>query len=327
MPITRRAALVGSAAAVAALTVPMARHVRAAAPASGVQGAGYYRFRIGSFELTAINDGVWDRPLDDKLIRNAPLGDVRKALADVYLPTGTIPIPFTALIVNAGSKLVMLDSGTGGQFAKFAPRSGTFSANLAAASIDPKAIDTIAVSHFHPDHINGIRDKNGKRMFPNAEIMVPAAEWVFWMDDAKMSAAAPPFQGQFRNSRRIFADIAKDVTRFAPEREIAPGIVAVAAYGHTPGHCAFMVASENKSLLVLGDTASNPWVFVRNPSWQGRFDIDGGMAAKTRRRLLDRASADRMLVQGYHFPFPASGYIAKTAKGYDFVPAMWQPTL
>ena len=131
----------------------------------------------------------------------------------------------------------------------------------------------------------------------------------------------------FLNARRIFADIAGEVKRFEPGGEVVPGIASIAAFGHTPGHTVFAVASGNQSVLVLGDTTNHPWLFARNPEWQGVFDIDGNMAAATRKRLLDRAAADRMLVQGYHFPFPASGYITKTAKGYDVVPVMWQPTL
>jgi glyoxylase-like metal-dependent hydrolase (beta-lactamase superfamily II) len=325
MPISRRAVLACSA--LAAACVAPAATARPAAPPSHIRSAGYYRFRLGSFELTAVYDGVWQRPLDVKLIPGTPLSDVHKALADVYLPPATIPIPFTVLVVNTGSKLVLLDTGSGGQFVSFAPLSGTFHANLAAAGIDPKSVDIVAISHFHPDHINGLRDKDGNHVFPNAEISVPAPEWDYWMDDANARAAPPAKVTQFRNSRRVFADDAKNVTRFAPGKEIVPGIAALPAYGHTPGHCAFMLASGNASLLVLADTASNPWVFVRHPEWQGSFDVDGPLAVATRKRLLDRAAADRMLVHGYHFPFPAFGYIAKTGRGYDFVPAMWQPSL
>jgi glyoxylase-like metal-dependent hydrolase (beta-lactamase superfamily II) len=199
-------------------------------------------------------------------------------------------------------------------------------ANMAAAGIDPKSVDTILISHFHPDHINGIKTKDGAKVFPNAEINVPAAEWAFWMDDSKMSAAPEAARGAFLNARRIFGDIANDVKRFEPNKEVAPGITSVAAYGHTPGHTAFAIASGNQSMLYLADVTNNPWLFVRNPEWQASFDLDGNMAADTRKKMLDRAAADKMIVQGYHFPFPASGHIAKTTKGYDLVPVMWQPS-
>lgn len=323
--LSRRTLMTSTAAALAATAMPgmASRTARAAVPATGKQAPGVYRYKIGSYEITAINDGTWYLALSDKFVKNAPLADVQKALADQFLPTDTVPIPFTAMLVNTGSKLVLIDTGTGGQLAQTA---GTMGANMAAAGIDPKSIDTILISHFHPDHINGIKTKDGAKVFPNAEINVPAAEWAFWMDDAKMSAAPEAARGAFLNARRIFSDIASDVKRFEPGKEVAPGITSVAAYGHTPGHTAFAIASGNQSMLYLADVTNNPWLFVRNPEWQASFDFDGNMAADTRKKMLDRAAADKMIVQGYHFPFPASGHIAKTAKGYDLVPVMWQPS-
>jgi glyoxylase-like metal-dependent hydrolase (beta-lactamase superfamily II) len=321
---SRRTLLASGAAALATAGMPeiATRTAQAAAPASGQQGPGIYRYKIGSFEITAINDGTWYRPLDDKFVKNAPFADVQKALSDQFLPTDKIPIPFTTLMVNTGSKLILLDTGTGGQLA---PTAGTMTANMAAAGIDPKTVDTIVISHFHPDHINGIKTKDGAKVFPNAEINVPAPEWAHWMDDAKMNAAPEAARGAFLNARRVFSDIANDVKRFEPGKEVAPGITSIAAHGHTPGHTAFAIASGNASMLYLADTTNNPWLFVRNPEWQAVFDADGNMAAETRKKLLDRAAADKMIVHGYHFPFPASGYIAKTPKGYDLVPVMWQP--
>jgi glyoxylase-like metal-dependent hydrolase (beta-lactamase superfamily II) len=219
---------------------------------------------------------------------------------------------------------VLLDTGTGGQIA---PTAGTLDANLAAAGIDPKAIDQIVISHFHPDHINGLKDPDGKLIFPNAEIMVPEPEWAFWMDEANMAAAPPGLRLSFLNFRRIFSDIARDVTRFQPGREVAPGISTIAAPGHTPGHTVFAVQSGRESLLVLSDTTQHPALFARHPEWQPIFDIDGNAAVATRKQLLDRAATDRMLVTGYHFPFPACGHIVKTATGYEHVPALWQPNL
>lgn len=316
--ITRRSLLAGSAAATALATSPAI----AAAPAAGVQSPGVYRQKIGTFEVTALYDGTWFRKIDDKFVRNAGPAEVTKALADSFLPPGIVPTPFTALLVNTGSKLVLIDTGTGGQLG---PTTGHMPGALAAAGVAPSAIDTIVISHFHPDHINGIKDKDGRKIFANAEIHVPAPEWAFWMDDGNMSAAPEGMRPLFLNVRRIFRNIAGEVKRFEPGAELSPGVSSLPAYGHTPGHTAFAVNSGSQSLLVLSDTTNHPWLFARNPQWQGIFDMDGNMAVENRRRLLDRAAADRMLVHGYHFPFPATGYIVKTASGYEVVPVMWQP--
>jgi glyoxylase-like metal-dependent hydrolase (beta-lactamase superfamily II) len=319
--VTRRTFLAGSA--LGALSV-CADPAAAAAPPADKETPGIYRYRIGTFELTALYDGIWYRPISDTFIRNAPFAEVEHALADAFMPADKLATPFTTLIVNTGKKLVLLDTGTGGQIA---PSAGVLRDNLAAAGIDPKAVDLIVISHFHPDHINGIKDKDNGLIFPNAEIMVPAAEWAFWMDDANMNAADGALKLTFRNQRRIFTDIAKQVTRFEPDAEVAPGVLTLPAPGHTPGHTVFAVQSGAQSLMVLSDTAQHPAVFARHPDWQAAFDIDGDAAVATRKKLFDRAAADRMLVTGYHFPFPACGHLIKTAGGYEHVPVEWQPTL
>ncbi len=316
---SRRDFIAGAVAACGALATNSSD---AAAPLSGKQGPGVYRFRLGDYELTALYDGTWLRKIDDKFVRNATPAQVNQALARAFLAPGIVPTPFTPLLVNTGKQLILIDTGTQGQLA---PTTGLLASNFAAAGIDPNAIDTILISHFHPDHINGIKDKEGKRLFPNAEIFVPEPEWPYWMDDATLSRTPADARAPFLNARRIFNDIAKELVRYTPGEELAPGITSIAAYGHTPGHTAFAIHSKDQSLLILSDTTNHPWLFARHPEWQGIFDVDGKQAVATRRRLLDRAVADKMLVTGYHFPFPATGHIAKAGTGYDFVPMMWQP--
>jgi glyoxylase-like metal-dependent hydrolase (beta-lactamase superfamily II) len=314
--IDRRAFLAGSAAALAA------GPTWAAAPKATIQGPGVYRSKLGDYQLTAIDDGTWFLKIDDDFVRNADGSAVNRALAAAFLPPSVLPVSFTVLLVNTGSKLVMIDAGTGGQVAETA---GVLPANLTVAGIDPKAVDTIVISHFHPDHIDGLKTKDGDKVFPNAEILVPEPEWSFWMDDAQMNRAPDRIKVYFRNARRIFGDIEKEVRRFKPGAEVAPGVTSIPAFGHTPGHVAFSVASRNQSLLVMSDTVRNPYLFARYPDWQPLFDMDGPMAVKARRQMLDRAASDRMLVEAYHFPFPACGHIVRSGKGYELVPAPWQP--
>ncbi len=319
--LTRRAIIAGSAA-----TAFAGHDDQAAATAvpAGKPAPGIYRYKIGTFELTALYDGIWYRPITDAFIRNATFADVEAALAEAFMPPDKLATPFTTLIVNTGKRLVLIDTGTGGQIA---PSAGVLRANLAAAGINPKAVDLIVISHFHPDHINGIKDKDNALLFPNAEIMVPAPEWAYWMDDANLNAAPADLKLTFRNQRRIFSDIARHVMQFAPGAEVASGIETLPAAGHTPGHTVFAIHSGDQSMLVLGDTAQHPAVFARHPDWQAAFDIDGAAAVATRKALFDRAAADRMLVTGYHFPFPACGHLIKTASGYEHVPVEWQPAL
>ncbi len=317
--LTRRALLAGTA-----LTAIGADAAAAATPPAGKQAAAIYRYKIGSYELTALYDGIWYRPITDTFIRNAPFAEVEHALDAAFMPHDKLATPFTALVVNTGSKLVLIDTGTGGQIS---PSAGELRDNLMAAGIDPNAVDQIVISHFHPDHINGIKDKDNRLIFPNAEIMVPAPEWAFWMDDANLNAAPADLKPTFLNQRRIFADIKNQVTQYQPGKEVTPGIVTLPAPGHTPGHTVFAIHSGNQSLLVLSDTAQHPAVFARHPNWQAAFDVDGPGAVATRKKIFDRAAADRMLITGYHFPFPACGHLIKTATGYEHVPIEWQPNL
>ncbi len=318
--LSRRSFLTGPMLAAGAAALPMPG--QAAAPISAVQGPGVYRYKLGDYQLTALYDGIWYLPIDDKFMRNASGTEVNDALAAAFLPPSVLPISFTALLVNIGRKLVLIDTGTAGQITDSA---GFMNANLAAAGIKPGAIDTIVISHFHPDHIDGIKTKDGDKVFPKAEILVPEPEWTFWMDDANMGRATGAVHKYFLNARRIFKDISKEVRRFKPGDEVAPGIVSIPAYGHTPGHTAFAIHSDNQSILAMSDTVRNPYLFARHPDWQPIFDMDGPQAVMARRAMLDRAAADRMLVEAYHFPFPACGHMVKTTTGYELVPVEWQP--
>lgn len=320
--VSRRTVLAAGGAAASLTGLGPAR---AAAPPAGRQSPGVYRYRVGSFEVTALTDGVARRKLEPGFVKNAPIEDVKAALADVFIDPDRMPIGFTTVVVNTGSSLVLIDAGTGG---KLAPTAGQLYENMAAAGIDPKAVDTVLLSHFHPDHIGGVRLKDGGLAFPNAEIVVPEAEWAFWMDEGAASRAPAAMKPAFEMVRKTFGTGSDEVRRFEGEAEPAPGIHAIPAPGHTPGHTAFRIASGDDQLLIWSDTTNHPALFVRNPGWHVQFDMDPDRAEGTRRRMLDMAASDRLRVAGYHFPFPAVGHIAKASGGeYRFVPAMWDPAI
>lgn len=315
----RRTLLSGAALTTAAAFAPAAR---GGAPFASGPGPGVYRYKLGAFQLTALYDGIWNVPIDDTFIRNASRHEVNAALQAGFLTPDILPVSFTALLVNTGAQLVLIDTGTAGQITDTA---GSLLGNLAAAGVKPGQIDTILISHFHPDHIDGLKTKDGVKVFPNAAVLLPEPEWAFWMDDGNESRASGTMLRYFRNARRIFRDMAGEVQRFSPGDEVVPGIVSIAAYGHTPGHTAFSLHSGGQSMLAMSDTVRNPYLFARHPDWQPTFDMDGPTAVKARRRMLDQAAADRMLVEAYHFPFPACGHITRTATGFDLVPVEWSP--
>jgi glyoxylase-like metal-dependent hydrolase (beta-lactamase superfamily II) len=326
--MNRRTMLAGTAAATgAAVLGPIAAvgPARASVPLAGKQVPGYYRYKVGDYEITIVNDGVWLRSLDPLPTPNIPIADLQKALADSFLPTTAVPYPFNLTMINTGSQLVAIDVGTGGRFSP--TTAGTYLDNLTAAGIDPSKVDVVVISHFHPDHINGMWTKDDKPVFPNADIMVPEPEWAFWMDDAKASAAPEGLKPNFANCKRVFDPLASKVTRYQPGKEVAPGITSLAAYGHTPGHTAYTVTSGNASLLMIVDSVANPAVFARNPDWQHASDVDRNMGIETRKRMLDRAATDKSLIQAMHFPFPGAGHIVKDGNGYRFEPVSWSHLL
>lgn len=323
--INRRTALAAGAATLAApafltaSTVPLFAQAAAAA----AQAPGFYKYKVGDITVTAINDGFFARPIEG-FVRNAELPAVQAALGAAFLPTNAVPIPFNTLVVETGGRLVLLDTGNGNAGA---PTSGTWMANFRAAGFDPANVNAVAISHFHGDHINGLRLRDGTAVFPNAEISVPAPEWAFWMSDERMNAAPEAMRGGFQNARRVFAPIAANVKRFEPGAEVAPGITSVAAFGHSPGHTVFVVASGTAKLTYMADTSNHPALFVRNPDWSAVFDMDADAARTTRRRLLDMAASEKSRVHFYHAPFPSNGFIAKDGNGFQLVPAQWTPSL
>jgi glyoxylase-like metal-dependent hydrolase (beta-lactamase superfamily II) len=321
---TRRTVLTAAAAtSVAALAGPTA--TQAAAPPAGKQAPSFYRSKLGDFEITVVNDGARAIPLPPTFVRNVSNAEVLAAAEAAYMPKGSIVAPFNPIVVNTGAKLVLIDTGYG---PGIAPTVGLLPATLAAGGIDPKAIDIVLISHMHGDHVLGLKTPDGALAFPNAEIKVPAIDWTYWMSDENMSKAPEGFQkASFGFNRKIFSNLADKVTRFDWGKEVAPGITAVDSSGHTPGHTAFVIASGSGRLFFQGDVCNVPDLFLRNPEWQVMFDSEPEKAVATRRRIYDMASAEKILVSGYHFPFPGLGYIEKAGTGYRFVPAAWSPVL
>jgi glyoxylase-like metal-dependent hydrolase (beta-lactamase superfamily II) len=331
--LTRRGVLAGAAAAATAIGATRGPSLaNAAAPLAGKQAPGWYRYKVGSFEITAVTDGIRATPLPDNIVKNAQKPAVLEALS-IAMPgvdREKPPYPFTPVVVNTGQKLIAIDTGLGpAAYEQSKGAIGQYQTNLAAAGIDAKAIDAVIISHFHGDHISGLIGADSKPLFPNAEVMVPKPEWDYWMNDANASSAPEgPVKATHANVRKVFGALGNKVTQYDPSKELVPGITAVATPGHTPGHTSHMVTSGSDRVLVQADvTAGLGLLFVRKPGWHGAPDMDGPVAEQTRRKLYDMVVADKLLLQGYHFPFPASGYLEKDGDGYRLNPVFWNAAL
>lgn len=317
MSMTRRGFVVTAAALGAACMTGVLAGSAWATPGTTTLGPGVTRVDLGAVQVTMLSDGHFSRPLDAAFVRNAALTEVQAALAGAGLPTDRVEVPFTPLVADVGGRRVLFDAGNG-EFG--ATTAGRLLANMEKAGIAPASIDAVVISHFHGDHINGLRDKAGRLVFANARIYVPEPEWNWWMDDARMAAAPDGMKGVFSAARRVFGPIADAVVRFAPGDEVLPGVRSLPAYGHTPGHTVFTIEGGARRLMFWADTTNVAALFVRNPDWAVMFDMDAEAARQTRRRLSEMVVDENLLLAGYHLPGAGIGTLIRRGDGYDFIP-------
>jgi glyoxylase-like metal-dependent hydrolase (beta-lactamase superfamily II) len=275
---------------------------------------GFVTYKVGSAEITAMYDGIWEKAHDPAFIANASVDDVKAAMVKAGLPADFVSIPVTVVVVKNGGKTILCDSGTGGQVPVYT--AGKLMTNMKAAGIDPAKIDAILVSHFHPDHIFGLMEKDtNKPVYANTEIIVSDVEYKFWTDPAVIDRLPEARKGLARRIQAVFPTW-KNIRQVEGEPEVAPGIRFVSAPGHTPGHRAFHLSSGSSQLMISNDTAYTPALVMAHPEWHGQYDQDANLAEASRRKLLDRVIADNMMICGYHFPFPGAGKVQKDGAGY-----------
>ena len=314
-PTRRDVILSAAGASVLGLSGPL--QFLPSAHAADARKQGFYRYTIGEVRCTALYDGLWQKKHDPKFIRNADVPDTKKALASGGLSPDFVQIEFTQTLIETGGKRILIDPGTGGQWV---PTAGRMMNNLKASGVDPNSVDTILVSHFHPDHIFGLMEKDtDAQVYPHAEIIVPESEYSFWTDPAVFSKLPKAWHGLAARIQNTFPRW-KNVTRVAADREVAPGIRSLAAPGHTPGHTAYHLSSGDAELIVAGDIAIVPALFVANPNWHVVFDADPQLAEESRKRMFDRTISDKAIIAGYHFGFPNAGKVHRDGNGYVFEP-------
>ncbi|RWL83253.1 MAG: MBL fold metallo-hydrolase [Mesorhizobium sp.] len=317
--MTRRMVL-GSAAAAAAFGIAgkleFAPAAHAETPVEPL--VGFYKYKVGSLEVTAVYDGIWRKPHDPAFIKDVSVDDTKAALAKAGLTTEFMPIPLTVVVLKMNGRTIMMDAGSGvGQWQANATH---LPANMKAAGIDYKGIDTILISHFHPDHVWGLMEKGtNDPVFPNAELVVNATEYNWWTDPSRL-AKLP--EGRKPAGKRIAENFPKwkNWKLVDDGAEVVPGIRLMAAPGHTPGHSVYHVDAGAEQFLVSADTMYVPALLAPHPEWQGAYDQDGPKAIATRHRIIDQVIADNIRICGSHFPFPGTGSFGKDGNAYAFTP-------
>jgi glyoxylase-like metal-dependent hydrolase (beta-lactamase superfamily II) len=326
--LTRRSALTGAALATAAAALPSS--VRAAAPTAGAQAPGFYRYKVGAVEITVVTDGANRLPITDEFVINVKKEEVNAALAEAFMEPGVFVGPYNPIVINTGAKLVLVDTGTGeAAFKNSKGQTGQLLTNMAAAGIDTKAIDAVLISHYHGDHINGLLRADGALAFPNAEVLVPAKEHAYWLDDGEMSRSPTKrIADNHKNVRRVVSgEVLKRLRTYEWDKEVLPGVLAVGTPGHTPGHTSHIVTSGASKVYVQADVTHAPFLFARHPGWHAYYDHEPVQAEATRRKVYDMLAAERMTVQGFHYPFPSVAHVEKAATGYREIPMPWSPVI
>jgi glyoxylase-like metal-dependent hydrolase (beta-lactamase superfamily II) len=310
-----------TAAAVFGLTKPLEIMPSAHAQGTGASAMNptamkFKKFKIGDIEVTTIFEGAIERDHNPGMVKNASIDDVKAALAKLKLPNDKNPNAYTVTVIKNGAKTIMFDAGNG---PGGAPGTNLLAENLTAAGIDPASITNIVVTHFHPDHIYGLMAKDNAQLFGNVEIMVPEAEYKYWADPAVIEKLPEARRGI---AVRVQASMPtwKNLKQIAADVEVLPGVRSVPSYGHSPGHTSFHVTSGKDQMMVLADVTNTPAINMQNPGWHVMFDQDAAMAEAIRRKLLDRAVAEKMICTGYHWGMPGAGTIAKDGAGYVLVP-------
>ncbi len=282
---------------------------------------GVYHRKIGDIVVTAISDGYLDGSLD--VMRNVDLEKAHQLLRDAFRPARRTSV--NAFLIHSMGRIAIVDTGSGNYLL---PTAGFVQRNLAAAGIDPKSIDTVLLTHMHPDHSAGLTDmSNGQLLFPNAELVMHENEPAHWFDDSAMAKADERSRKLYFQAGREQVEPYKNRTRLFRDGEVFPGVTAVPSLGHTPGHTAYLVASGKDQLMIWGDTVHVPEVQTAFPEAGMAFDTDLTAAAASRRRMFDRVAADGVLIAGMHLHFPAFSRLARKGEAYALVPEAWDQGL
>lgn len=319
MPLDRRT-LIATGAAGLFLPGATAR----AQTASPAQAAPFRRLKIGDVEVTCLYDGGMTIA-EDRIARFFPDGTperIAQLRERAYFSPDGLKHPVGCYLLRTGRNVALVDCG--GHTA-FLPTTGGMLSSLRAAGVDPAEVDTVLLTHIHPEHALGLSYDGKTRNFPNAEVVVTDIDHGFWTDPALESRVpqGKVFIDFARQAIGPYADRIRLIPADRPVEAIA-GVYTDPAPGHTPGHISYRFSSGGEEMLIWGDIAHQNLIQLAEPRWRVGVDVDAAAGIESRLRTLDMLAGTRTLVGGCHTPWPGFGRIVRAGSGYEWVPRPWQ---
>lgn len=326
-PISRRTMIAASATAAATVAIRPTFVLAETSSttnmetAPSVANAAYYHFGIGDIEATIVSDGQIAFPAHPTYAPDTSEDDVHASMRAYGLIPPEYVLDANGLVLRRGDRTILIDTGWGA----FAPGVGRMAETLRAAGIEPSDIDTVVLSHIHPDHVGGLRDAAGELAYPNAQVVLPEADLEQWQEDPDFGAMAVDegFQAVFIGAAQSVLGLGERLEPVRDGHEVASGIALVAAAGHTKGHSVVRISSGDETFLYAADTFHDPAFDMANPAWRTAFDYDPAAAEVVRRRILDEAASESTTIMGYHMPFPGFGQVNRVGDGYVWRPSRW----
>lgn len=308
------------------LVVTFSHLANAAAPQVKTQAPGFYRYMVGDIEVTTLLDGTFPMPVSDLLVGVKP-NEITRYLAQAYNEAPTQMTSVNGYLINTGTKLVLVDTGTGGLMG---PTVGHLIENLRASGYQPEQVDEIYLTHMHSDHLGGLTTADGKKNFPQAVVRADRHDAEFWLNAREAERATDP------HMKSVFATASSTLSpyqaagkfkSFDGETQLVPGVFAHPAYGHTPGHTVYTVESKGKKLWLFGDMIHVAAVQFPNPKATMKFDWNQELAAKVRDKDFSQAAKAGDMIGAAHLAFPGVGHIKKVASAFTFTPISYSPVV